>query len=181
MKSVQEELNMAGFFKIMVDLSWIWISTELCQVHLTHFSSWGFFQITAYFLEKSQSCNVSNFCIISNLFHHKYNDKILTRLTRNHFPRKIGFPAKPVPLQNQYWMQKFFKFLMQKSFVSYWLIFKLSYPLIFATTFFCSKWKKKLKKINYLVSMEVYLLFPQKLIFDSIGTNVLHVTSFYFS
>ena len=35
--------------------------------------------------------NVTNFCIINNLFHHKYNDKILA-----------GVPAKPVSLRNQF-------------------------------------------------------------------------------
>ena len=39
------------------------------------------------FFKKSQNCNVTNFCIISNLFHHKYNDKNFSKGNKNNlFP-----------------------------------------------------------------------------------------------
>ena len=76
------------------------------------------------FFKKSQNCNVTNFCIISNLFHHKYNDKNFSKGNKkpvslrnqfpwpNQFPRQTSVPTKPAPPPNQYWMQKSFKPLM---------------------------------------------------------------------
>ena len=60
------------------------------------------------FLKKSQNCNVTNFSIISNLFHHKYNDKNISKgnkkpvSLRHQFPCQTSFPAKPVSLPNQF-------------------------------------------------------------------------------
>ena len=76
------------FFCTMVDSSWIFHS----QLPLTHFSS-SFFANYCHlisFFKKPQNCNVTNFYIISNLFHHKYNDKNF----------RIG-NKKPVSLRNQ--------------------------------------------------------------------------------
>ena len=110
------------FFCIMVDSSWIFHS----QLPLTHFSS-CFFANSCHllsFLKKSQNCNVTNFCIISNLFHHKYNDKNFSKGNKkpvslrnqfpwpNQFPRQTSVLTKPAPPPNQYWMQKSFKPLM---------------------------------------------------------------------
>ena len=64
---------------------------------------------------------------------------------RSKSPREASLPAKPASLRNQYWMQKFFKFLMQKSFFSYWLIFKISCTRSFAPILFCFESKKKIK------------------------------------
>ena len=97
--------------------SWIFHS----QLPLTHFFSCFFFwQLLppAKFLKKSQNCNVTNFCIVSNLFHHKYNDKDFSKGNKkqvylpNQFACQINFPVKAVPPWKQYWMQKFFKSLM---------------------------------------------------------------------
>ena len=94
------------FFCIMVDSSWIFHS----QLPLTHFSSCFFANYCHLlsFLKKSQNCNVTNFCIISNLFHHKFNDKRFSKgnkkpvFLRNQFPCKTSFPAKLVSLRNQF-------------------------------------------------------------------------------
>ena len=89
----------------MVDSSWIFHS----QLPLTHFSSCFFANYCHLlsFFKKSQNCNVTNFCIISNLFHHKYNDKSFSNSNKksvslqNQFPRETSFPAKPVSPRNQ--------------------------------------------------------------------------------
>ena len=84
----------------MVNSSWIFYS----QLYLTHFSSCIFF-LTNYchllsFLKQSQNRNVTNFCIISNLFHHKYNDKKFVKgnkkpdSLRNQFLCKTSFHCK---------------------------------------------------------------------------------------
>ena len=96
---------MTVFFCIMVDSSWIFHS----QLPLTHFSSCFFANYCHLlsFLKKSQNCNVTNFCIISNLFHHKYNDKNFSKgnkkrvSPRNQCPRQTSAPVKPAPRQNQ--------------------------------------------------------------------------------
>ena len=110
------------FFCIMVDSSWIFHS----QLPLTHFSSCfsaNYCHLLS-FLKKSQNCNVTNFCIISNLFHHKYNDKNFSKGNKkpvslrnqfpwpNQFPRQTSVLTKPAPPPNQHWMQKSFKPLM---------------------------------------------------------------------
>ena len=66
---------------------------------------------SASFLSKSQYCNVTNFCIISNLFHNKYNNENFSKRNKkpvsqkNQFPCETSFPVKEVSLQNQYSMQ----------------------------------------------------------------------------
>ena len=63
---------------------------------------------SASFLKKSQNCNVTNFCIISNLFNHKYNDKHFSKGNKkqvslqSHFPCEASFPVKPVSLRSQF-------------------------------------------------------------------------------
>ena len=132
------------FFCIRVNSCWIFHS----QLPLTHFYSCLFCHLlpSAQFLKKSQNFIVTNFCIISTLFHHKYIDKSFTKGNK-----------KQVSLPNQHWMQKFFKFLMQKSFVSYQHILEISYTHIFATLLFCSKGKKnKIKLVDELAFIKVF-------------------------
>ena len=89
----------------MVDSSWIFHS----QLPLTHFSSCFFANYCHLlsFLKKSQNCNVTNFCIISNLFHHKYNDKNFNKGNKkpvslqNQLPCETSFPAKSASPPNQ--------------------------------------------------------------------------------
>ena len=64
------------------------------QLPLTHFYSCFFFchlMPFAYFLKKSQNFIVTNFCITSTLFHHKYIDRSFTKGNK-----------KPVSLPNQF-------------------------------------------------------------------------------
>ena len=138
---------MTVFFCIRVNSSWIFHS----QLPLTHFYSYFFCHLlpSAQLLKKSQNFIVTNFCIINTLFHHKYIDKSFTKGNK-----KMRFPAKAVSLPNQspcqtsppakpaYWMQKLFKPLIQKSFVSHQHILEISYTHILATILFCSKDKK---------------------------------------
>ena len=95
------------FFCIMVDPSWIFHSA----LPLTHFSSCFFcanYCHSPSFLKKSQNYNVTNFSIISNLFHHKYNDKNISKSNkrpvslRDQFSCETSFPAKPVSLRDQF-------------------------------------------------------------------------------
>ena len=129
------KLNMTVFFCIMIDSSWIFHS----QLPLIHISCWFFWQLlpSAQFLKKSQNCHVTNFYIISNLFHYKYDNKNFSNGS-----------AKADFLRNQYWMQNFFKFILQMLLVSYWHILKISCTHIFTTGLFCSTSKKKLKVID---------------------------------
>ena len=59
------------------------------------------------FLKNSQNCNVTNFYIINNLFHHKDNDKNFSKgkkkqvFLRSQFPCKVNVAAKPVSLRSQ--------------------------------------------------------------------------------
>ena len=69
------------------------------------------------FLKKSQNCNIINFCITSNLLHHKYND--------NNFGKDN---KKQASLPNQYPCAT-------RKLISFWLIFKISYTP--ASAFFC--------------------------------------------
>ena len=79
------------------------------QLPLTHFSSCFFANYCHLlnFLKKSQNCNVTNFCIISNLFHHKCNDKNFSKgkkkpvSLQNQCPCETSVPAKPMSLRNQ--------------------------------------------------------------------------------
>ena len=91
----------------MVDPSWIFHSA----LPLTHFFSCFFcanYCHSPSFLKKSQNYNVTNFSIISNLFHHKYNDKNISKSNkkpvslRDQFSCETSFPAKPVSLPNQF-------------------------------------------------------------------------------
>ena len=130
--------------------------------------------------------------------------KILARVTRNKFPYKTSFPlkpvslrnqlsretsfsAKPASLRNQYWMQKLIKFLMEKSFLSYWRVLKKSYTHIFTAILFRSnvlRAKTNFKSdrlFGFYWSVLGKFFFLQKPIFDSIETNLVPVTSFYFS
>ena len=135
---ILEELNMTAFAVLWLTQIRCFILIFPGQIFLVVF----FCQLlqSSQFLKKSQNCNVTNFCIISNLFPHKYNDKNFNKGTcetsfpgkprkpvslRNQSPCETGFLGKPVSLRNQYWMQKFCKSLMQKSFVSYWCILKI--------------------------------------------------------
>ena len=71
-------LTQVGYF--IIDFPWpIFIVFFFCQL-----------LPSAYFLKESQNF-VTNFCIISNLFHHKYIDKTC----------ETSYPAKPVTLRNQ--------------------------------------------------------------------------------
>ena len=79
----------------MVDSSWIFHS----QLPFTHFSS-SFFANYCHlisFFKKPQNCNVTNFCIISNFFPHKYNDTNF-RIGNKKLvsPRNQSHPAKPI-------------------------------------------------------------------------------------
>ena len=87
----------------MVDSSWIFHS----QLPFTHFSS-SFFANYCHlisFFKKPQNCNVTNFCIISNFFPHKYNDKnfrignkkLVSPRNQSHLAKSISHPAKPIP------------------------------------------------------------------------------------
>ena len=40
-------------------------------------------------------------CIVSNLFHHKYNDKDFSKGNKKKFPRETSVLAKPVAPRNQ--------------------------------------------------------------------------------
>ena len=53
---------------------------------LTHFSSWCFFVNCCYLLSFLKDFIVTIFCIISYLFHHKYNQ----------FPGETSLSAKPI-------------------------------------------------------------------------------------
>ena len=123
-----------------------------------------FFASYCYFFvsKKLQNCNVTNFCIISNLLHHKYNDKDFSKGTcetsypaQNKVPRQTRVPVKPVFPWNQYWMQKLFRPLMQKSILFcsksqkickndkltgfYWSVLR---KLFSSNTHFLEYWKK---------------------------------------
>ena len=58
------------------------------------------------FFKKSQNCNDNNFCIISNLFHHKHINNNFSMKNkeqvslRNQFPWKTSFSARQVSLRN---------------------------------------------------------------------------------
>ena len=103
---VLEELNMTVFFCIMVDSSWISFSTSFDSFFQLVFF---FCQLlpSAQFLKKLQNCNVTNFCIVNNLFQHKYNDKNFSKgnkkqvSLRNQLPFETSFPAKPASPRNQ--------------------------------------------------------------------------------
>ena len=99
------------FFCIRVTSSWIFHS----QLPVTHFySCFFFFAIYCNLLnsvKKSQNFIVTNFCIVSTLFHHKYIDKSFTKGSKKPVslrakpaspPAKPVFlPAKPVSLQGK--------------------------------------------------------------------------------
>ena len=123
-KECSRRIKYDCFFCILIGSSSISFSTTLDLFFLVFFF---FCQLlpSAQFLERYQSCNVTNFCIISNLLHHKYNDTLLERVSRNpvslrtqflcepsfpanpvslrnQFPCAISFPAEPAPLRNQF-------------------------------------------------------------------------------
>ena len=74
------------------------------------------------FLKKSQNCSVTNFCIVSNLFLHEYNDKNFSKGNKkqvslwnqchcetrkpvflwNQFPCDASFPGTPVSPRHQF-------------------------------------------------------------------------------
>ena len=117
------------------------------------------------FLKNQKIIMSLTFALILICFTTSIMMKILARVTWNQFPS-----------------QKLFKFLMQKSFVSHWHVLKLSY-----THIFCSKSKniyiyiKSDRSIGFFEVFWEKVIFLQKLSFDNIGTNLLAVTSFYFS
>ena len=138
-RSVLDELNMTVFFQ-----------------YSSFFSNWC--HLLSFLKNHKIMQTVTNFCIIHNFFHHRHNDKNLSKGDR-----------KQISLQNQYWMPQFFKFIMQKPFASYWHFLKISYTHIFATILFCSKSKKKLKVIEQKKIINWFLLqysetgfFPSK-------------------
>ena len=72
---------------VMVDSSWIFHS----QLPLTHISSCVFFANYCHLLSFLKNYKVvMSLCILSNLFHHKYNDKNFSKGNK-----------KPVSLRNQ--------------------------------------------------------------------------------
>ena len=99
---IVEELNMTVVPVLWMTQIRYFILSFPSQIFLVEFlcqllpSSW--------FLKNSENCNVTNFCIISNLFHHKYNDKIFRTGNkkqvplRNQLPCETSFPAKPKPI-----------------------------------------------------------------------------------
>ena len=60
------------------------------------------------FFKKSQNCNDNNFCILSNLFHHKHINNNFSMKNkeqvslRNQFPWETSFSARQVSLGNQF-------------------------------------------------------------------------------
>ena len=54
------------------------------------------------FLNKSQNCNATNFCIISTLFHHKYNDENFSKVNKEQVSPRNQFSMEQVSPRNQF-------------------------------------------------------------------------------